>query len=127
MVKPVLLKNIQIEGNRILMVLNPTVGCPLAASCFNGGSLTSRGCLHVGVLSVQARHLQPHGRLLCVRAVSQEHLLQQGGQLLHCLQPGGGLCPYVPQPEPGRTRNVADSMTVFVLQHSESTVQEQLM
>lgn len=70
MVKPVLLKNIQIEGQLHFTTTHLSV-IPAGLK----GVASSRRCVHVPVFPVSTRLVQPGSWLLLLRTLPQQHLL----------------------------------------------------
>lgn len=95
MVKPVLLKNIQIEGKCETRAHTCVLsGCVCVCACYRVSTRLSRCRLHIRVFSVPTRLVQPDPRLLVLPAVPQQHLLCEGGVLVYTL-PWAPLLTYV--------------------------------
>lgn len=89
MVKPVLLKSIQIEGEQqhICITSAPAQHLELSARHLELSRALppSRRRLHVRVFLLPPRLVQPGSWLLLLRTLSQQHLLLEGGVLVHAL------------------------------------------
>lgn len=82
MVKPVLLKSIQIEGEQQHICITSAPARHLELS---RALPPSRRRLHVRVFLLPPRLVQPCSWLLLLRTLSQQHLLLEGGVLVHAL------------------------------------------